>query len=325
LRRREFITLFGGAAAGWPLTARAQQPAMPVVGVLSAAPLDLLYLRAVSQGLSEAGFVEGRNVSIEYRSAEGQNDRLPALAADLVHRQVRVIAARGDPATLAAKAATTTIPLVFTTASDPVKLGFVASVNRPDGNVTGVTNMNVELLPKRLEVLHELVPKAAVFALLINPTNRTVTETTLRDLQAAGRTLGLELHVVHASTERDFDTAFAAVAQLRPGGLVIGADAIFTARSEQLGELTVRYALPAIFQTREFAAAGGLISYEGNFTDTFRLTGVYIGRILKGEKPADLPVQQVTKVELFINMKTAKALGITVPLSLLGRADEVIE
>jgi putative tryptophan/tyrosine transport system substrate-binding protein len=328
IRRREFITLLGGTAAVWPLTAHAQQPAMPVIGWLSSESPGpyASRLRAFHQGLSETGYVEGRNVAIEYRWAEShQVDRLPALAADLVRRQVTVIATPGSTAAaLAAKAATATIPIVFQIGTDPVELGLVASLNRPGGNLTGVTSLNAELGPKRLEVLHELVPAATVMGLLVNPTDNPNLESQLRDLQAAARTLGLpQLHVLHASTERDFDGAFAELVQLRAGGLVIGANTLFSI--EQLAELAIRHAVPAISPYRDFAAAGGLMSYGGSLPDQHRLVGNYTGRILKGEKPADLPVQQVTKVELVINMKTAKALGLTFPITLLGRADEVIE
>jgi putative tryptophan/tyrosine transport system substrate-binding protein len=325
MKRRQFIALLGGAAVAWPLAARAQQPALPVVGFLHSGSPDQYarHVRAFREGLGEAGYVEGRNVAIEFRWADGQYDRLPALAADLVRRQVAVIAAN-SPAIPAAKAATATISIVFQTGSDPVAAGLVASLNRPGGNLTGVTTLNVELGPKRLELLHELVPAATVMAVLINPTNPNA-DAQSRGLQAAARTLGVQFHGLPANDERDFDTVFATLAKLRAGALLIAPDAFFISRSEQLAELTVRHAVPAIFSYREFVAAGGLVSYGGNSTDQFRLVGVYTGRILKGEKPADLPVQQASKVELIINLKTAKALGLTVPLSLLGRADEVIE
>ena len=263
---------------------------------------------------------------IEYRWAEGQNDRLPALAADLVRHKVTVIAVLGNtPSTLAAKAATLTIPIVFVAAVDPVEEGLVASLNRPGGNLTGVTTLDVEVGPKRLEVLHELVPAVTVVALLVNPTSPNLAESTTKDLQAAARTLGLQLHVLHASTERDFDTVFATLVRLRAGALVIGTDAFFDSRREQLAALAVRYAVPTIYATRGFAVADGLMSYGANYTDAFHQAGVYTGRILKGEKPAELPIVRSTKIELLINLKTAKALGLTVPLPLLGRADEVIE
>jgi putative tryptophan/tyrosine transport system substrate-binding protein len=325
MRRRDFIAGLGGTAAAWPIAARAQQPAMPVIGFLGNESPELWMSRlgAFRKGLSESGYVEGRNVAIEYRWAEGRIDRLPALAADLVRRQVGVIVAVG-PGPRAAKAATTSIPIVFSTGADPVASGLVASLNRPGGNLTGATSLNAELAPKRLELLHELLPTTTIIALLLNPTNVNA-ETIPGDLQAAARTLGLQLHVLRASTERDLDTAFATLRQLRAGGLVIPNDFFFNARSEQLAALSVRHAVPTIFQYREFAAAGGLMSYGGNFTDNYRLLGIYTSRILKGEKPADLPVQQATKIELFINLKTAKALGLTFPLTLLGRADEVIQ
>ena len=326
MRRRDFITVLGGAAI-WPLAARAQQPALPIIGYLGpgSAETDALRVTGVRQGLNETGYVEGQNLTIDYRWAEDHHDRLPALAADLVRHQVAVIVATSTPAALAAKAATTTIPIVFETASDPVKLGFVASLSRPGGNVTGVTQLGEEVLPKRLELLHELLPKVRVMALLVNPTDSALAEDQARVSLSAANTLGIELHVLNASTERDFDAVFANLIQLRAGGLVIGGDALFTGHDDELAALTVHHAVPAIYQRREFAAAGGLMSYGSNIADTHRLVGIYTGRILKGEKPADLPVQQATKVELFLNLKTAKALGLTVPLSLLGRADEVIE
>jgi putative tryptophan/tyrosine transport system substrate-binding protein len=325
MKRREFITLLGGAAA-WPVAARAQQP-MPVIGFLnSGSPdADRERVRAFRQGLSETGYVEGRNVTIEYLWADDHNDRLPAMAVDLVHRSVNVIVTGGTPATLAARAATKTIPIVFVLSTDPVQAGLVASLNRPGGNITGVTGLNVELAPKKLELLHELLPSAASVALLVNPTNTVATEHETRTVQSAARTLGLRLHILHASTQRDFEAAFVSLVQLRAEALVIGSDLFFTSRAEQLAALTVRDAVPAIYQFREFTAAGGLMSYGGSFSDWGRQAGIHTGRILAGAKPADLPVQQATRVELFINLKTAKALGITVPLPLSGRADEIIE
>ena len=326
MRRREFITLVGGLAA-CPFAARAQQPAMPVIGFVNTASRQGYepQVAAFLKGLGEAGYVEGRNVAIEYRWAEGHVDRLPALVADLVHRQVAVIAATTLPAAVAAKAATTTIPIVFEVGDDPVGLGLVASLDRPGGNVTGVTQLNVVVAPKRLELLHELVPTARVFALLVDPTDAAIAETNTRDTQAAASKLGLELHVLNASTERDFDTVFADLIRLRAGGLVIGNGAYFVAQSRQLAELAARDTVPAVHSTREFVAAGGLMSYGSSLADSYRQVGVYTGRILKGEKPAELPVQQATKVEFYINLKTAKALGLNVPNTLIGRADEVIE
>jgi putative ABC transport system substrate-binding protein len=328
MQRREFIRLLGGAVATWPLAARAQQGAIPVIGFLNAAfaqsyaPMSAAFLK----GLGEAGYVDGRNVTIEYRWAEGQNARLPALAADLVQRQVAVIAATSTPAALAAKAATTTVPVVFETAADPVQLGLVASLNRPGGNVTGVTQTNVEVAPKRLELLHELLPAARVMAFLVDPSDPAVAETTANQMLAAARTLGLELHVLNASAESDFDAVFAKIGQLRASGLVLSAGtALFAGRSGQLAALAARHAVPSVGANRAFTSAGGLISYGADIVDAYRLTGGYVGRILRGEKPADLPVQQATQIELRVNLKAAKALGITVPLTLLGRADEVIE
>jgi putative tryptophan/tyrosine transport system substrate-binding protein len=325
VKRREFITLLGAAVA-WPLAARGQQPAMPVIGLLGSAtarewaPLVAAFLR----GLSEAGYDDGRNVAIEYRWADGQYDRLPAMAADLVRRQVAVIAALTSPSAIAAKAATAIIPIVFTTIADPVQIGLVASLNRPGGNLTGVTILNVEIVPKMLELLHEVVPTATTMAALVNPTNPNA-DTWSTGLQVAARTLGLELNVLRASTERDIDEAFATLIPLRVGGLVIVNDVFLITREEQLAALALRHKLPTIFQSRESVVAGGLMSYGGSASDAYRQAGVYTGRVLKGEKPADLPVQQATKVELYINLKTAKTLGITIPLPLSGRADEVIE
>jgi putative tryptophan/tyrosine transport system substrate-binding protein len=325
--RRKFLATLGGAAVAWPLAAHAQQPAMPVVGVLSAEWPNLFSdrLRAFHDGLREIGYVEGRNLAIEYRWAEGRNDRLPALAAELVRRQVTVIVSTSTPAVLAARTATITIPIVFFVAVDPVQLGLVTSLSRPGGNLTGVVTLNVEVAAKRLQLLHELVPTATIVALLVNPTSTTLAETTTRELETAARTLGLEFHVLHASSEREIDTAFATLVQLRAGALVIGADALFNSRSEQLAALTVRHRVPAIYQFREFVSTGGLMAYGSTVLDTYHPLGIYVGRILKGEKPAEMPVQQATKVELVINIKTAKALGLSVPPTLLASANEVIE
>jgi putative ABC transport system substrate-binding protein len=327
MRRREFIGSLIGTAVAWPLAVRAQQSAMPVIGYLNGASAasSRYNVRAFHQGLRETGYVEGQNVAIEYRWAESQYDRLPAMAVDLVRRRVNVIATGTTPAALAAKAATTTIPIVFEAGVDPVEVGLVASLSRPGGNITGVTNLAMAVAAKGLEVIHELLPTATIMALLINPTNPRVMDPVTRDVQAAARTLGLQLHVLHASTEQDFETAFSTSLQLHAGGLVIGPDLLFLNHTEQLAVLTVRHALPAIYTNREFAAAGGLMSYGSSLADAFRLAGHYVGRILKGEKPADLPVVQSAKVELIINLKTAKALGITIPPLIMERADEVIE
>jgi ABC-type uncharacterized transport system substrate-binding protein len=327
VKRREFITLLGGAAAAWPLELRAQQPAMPVIGFLNGASPDgyASNVAAFHRGLKEAGYVDGQNATIEYRWAENHYDRLPALAADLVQRKVTVIAATTTPAALAAKAATSTVPIVFTTGGDPIKLGLVASLRRPGGNVTGSTQLSVELGPKRLELARELFPGATTFALLVNPAN-PLAATVSKDLGAVADTLGMRLHVLHARTEADFEAAFATAAQLRVAALVISTpEPWFGSHAAQLGALALRHSVPAIYFQREFAAAGGLMSYGGSVTETYRLAGLYAGRILKGEKPADLPVVQSAKVELILNLKTARALGISVPLPLSGRADEVIE
>jgi ABC-type uncharacterized transport system substrate-binding protein len=327
VNRREFITLIGGAAAVWPLAARAQQPAMPVVGILAvAAPeTNAIRLRAFREGLGTAGYVEGQNVKIEYRWAEAQTGRLPELAAGLVRRVTLLVAAGGVASAMAAKVATREIPIVFGTGADPVEVGLVASLNRPGGNVTGVTSLNQEVAPKRLELMHELLPSVTSMALLVNPAVPATAEPVSRSSQAAAQALGLKLHIVHASNDRDFDAVFERLMQLRVGALVICPDTLFTSHSEQLAKLTVRHEMPAIYEFREFAAAGGLMSYGSSEPEYYRLVGAYAGRVLKGDKPADLPVQQSTKVELFLNLKTAKALGITVPLPLSGRADEMIE
>jgi putative ABC transport system substrate-binding protein len=323
--RREFITLLGAAA--WPVAASAQQP-MPVIGFLGSESRELFAdrLSAFRQGLAESGYAEGRNVEIEYRWANDQYDRLPGLASDLVQRHVAVIAAVGAAnAVLAAKAATATIPIVFSSGIDPVEAGLVVSLARPGGNVTGATSLDVELAPKRLELLHEVVPTATLIGVLVNPTNANVAENVSKEMEGAARRLGLQVRLLQASNEREIDGAFATLAQLRADALVVGPFSTFMYRSEQLAGLAFRHAMPTIFETREFAAAGGMMSYASSRTDNYRIVGSYTGRILKGEKPADLPVQQITKVELIINLKTAKALGLTVPLTLLGRADEVIE
>jgi len=325
--RREFITLIGGLAAAWPISGLAQQEARPLIGFLGAAsPVQFADgMLAFHHGLSETGFTEGQNVAIEYRWAENQLDRLPQLAADLVHRGVAVIATGGaSPAALAAKSATTTIPVVFQVGVDPVALGLVKSLNRPGGNVTGVTSLNVELAQKRLEVLHELVPTATTMALLVNPATSS-SETQSQSLLASSRELGLQLHVLQASSEQEIDGVFASLHGLGISGLVIGADPLFAVRNQQLAELSVRFAMPSISPYRAFAKAGGILSYGGSLIDQYRQLGVYTGRILKGARPSDLPVEQITKVELIVNVKTARTLGLSVPLTLLGRADEVIE
>jgi putative tryptophan/tyrosine transport system substrate-binding protein len=325
MRRREFITLISSAAM-WPLAAGAQQPAMPVIGFLHGASPEgrAATMTAFHQGLKEAGYVEGHNVAIEYRWAEGHYDRLPALAADLVRRQVAEIVTVGTPPALAAKAASSTIPIVIQVAVDPVQIGLVASLNRPGGNVTGVAALAVEVAAKRLEVLHELLPTSAAAALLVNP-NTALTEPETKGVQDAARSLGLQLHVLGASTEGEIDAAFGKLIELRAGGLLVGVDSFLLSQRDQIVALAARHAVPAIYGLREFAAAGGLMSYGPDLADAYRQVGIYAGKILKGAKPADLPVQRVVRLEFVINLKTAKTLGLTFPITLLGRADEVIE
>jgi len=327
MQRRNFIKGIAGSAAAWPFAARAQQSALPVIGFVNAfSPQELARpLSVFLKGLSEAGYDDGRNVAIEYRWAEGHIERLPAMLADLIHRQVTVIAATGAPAALAAKAATTTIPIVFETGGDPIQLGLVASLNRPGGNMTGATQLVQETMPKLLELLHELVPTVRVVALLVNPTDPALAEASENAALPAARNLGLELHTLNASSERDFDGAFKKLIEMGAGALVISGEALFTGHSERLAALALNYRMPAFYKGRDFAAAGGLVAYGSDIADTYRLAGNYIGRVLKGDKPADLPVQRATKIELIINLKTAKALGIGIPLPVSGRADEVIE
>ena len=326
MRRREFIAVIGTATA-WPFVARAQQPNIPLVGFLNVGSSDGYRPMAAAfrQGLQETGYVEGQNFAIEYRWGEGQSDRLPPMIADFIHRQVAVIAATSTPAALAAKSATKTVPIVFETGGDPIQLGLVTSLSRPSGNVTGVTQLNGQVVPKALEVLHELLPTAKIVALLVNPADPAVAEDQIREAMSAARMLGLELHVLKASTEVQLEAVFANLSQSQISGLVIGPEAFFTSHTGQLVALAVRHKVPTVYRGREFAAAGGLVSYGTNPENSYHLAGVYTGRVLKGEKPADLPVQQASKFELYINLKTAKALGITVPLPLSGRADEVIE
>jgi ABC-type uncharacterized transport system substrate-binding protein len=327
MRRRQFITMLGGTAAVWPLAARAQQPAMPVIGFLSSRWLDDSkgFLAAFERGLNEAGFVEGRNVAIEYRWAENRLDRLPALAGDLARRQVAaIVAVGGSSPALAAKAATSTIPVVFIIGGDPVELGLVASLNRPGGNVTGVTILSGALTAKRIELLRELVPGSGVVACLVNPSSPEI-ETQLADIRATSRTIGQDILVLNASNDRDIDAAFAELVRQKAGGLLVANDGFYTGRREQLVALAARHAIPAMYFLREFAAAGGLMSYGNSLADAYRQVGITTGKILKGAKPADLPVEQAVKVELVVNLKTAKTLGLDVPTTLLLRANEVIE
>ena len=325
MRRREFIALCSGAAA-WPLVARAQQP-MPLIGFLNGASPEgyAPMVAAFREGLNEAGYVEGRNVTIEFRWAEGQTDRLPTLAYDLVHRQVSVIATGGIASALAAKAATTTIPIIFEGGGDPVELGLVASLNRPGANITGISNFSIALAAKNFELLHGLIPNSSVIAVLVNPTSPNLAVSVTKDVQAAGRALQRQVRILNASTQDEIDAAFVSLAQLHAGALLIGGDAFFLSRRVQLAILAARYGIPAIYNTPEFPAAGGLMSYGYNLTDAYRHAGVYTAKVLKGAKPADLPVLQPTKLKLVINLRTAKALGVTIPPGILAIADEVIE
>jgi len=328
VKRREFITLLGGAAVAWPLSARAQQPGMPVIGFLSGASSDTYqpFVAAFTEGLKQTDYLEGRNVAIEYRWAEGQFDRLPKLAADVVDRRPTVIMASGNTAAVAAKRATATIPIVFTSGLDPIQIGLVTSFNRPEGNVTGVYTLTGEMPTKSLELLHELVPAASGIGLLLNPTNPNLSESVVvKEVEAAAHTLGKQIQVLEASTDAEIDAAFATLARLRAGALVIVADVFYNSRRERIAALALRHALPSIYARREYAVAGGLMSYGTSLSDIYRQAGVYVGRVLKGAQPADLPIVQSTKLELVINLNTAKALGLDLPPSFYWRADEVIE
>jgi putative ABC transport system substrate-binding protein len=327
MKRREFITLLGGAAAAWPLAARAQQAGMPVIGFVrfGSAEVNARYMAAFRKALNESGYVEGQNVMVEYHWLEGQYDRLPALMADLVRRQVAVIAASGNLPALAAKAATATIPIVFGVGDDPIRLGLVATLNRPGGNLTGINFINAELTAKRLRLLHDLVPKAVRVAVLLNPANVTSEERTLREVQEAAATIGLQIQILNAMTIGEIDAAFATLERERPDALFVAGDAFFVSRAVQFATLTARGRIPATYSLRDFVAVGGLMSYGTDFTEAFRQVGVYTGKILKGAKPADLPAVQSTKFEFIINMQTARALGLEVPAQLLATVDEVIE
>jgi len=326
MQRREFLSVLGGAAVAWPLAARAQQPAMPVIGFLNPTSADgfSFQMAAFRQGLQDVGYIDGQNVRIEPSWAEGQYDRLPSLAADFVRRKVNVIAASGADSAFAAKAATTTIPIVFDTASDPVKVGLVTSLARPGGNLTGASRLSVELLPKRLELVGEVVPNTTVIGLLVNPAARSAAKA-VSDVESAARAIGRKIKVLNAGSEREIDVAFEALSEMRAEGLLIATNQFFSSRTKKLAALTVRHAIPTVYQSREFAAAGGLMAYGPNDADAYKLLGVYVGRILKGARPADLPVEQLARIELVINLKTAKTLGLKIPPAMVARADEVIE
>jgi len=328
MRRRDFILLVASSAALWPFTTRAQKQSLPIIGFVNFAS-PTTYERQLAgflRGLKETGYVDGQNVRVEYRWALGQNDKLPGLIAELIHKQVTVIAATSTPASVAAKKATsTTIPIVFETGSDPVRLGLVDSLSRPGGNITGVTQATVEMAAKRLQLLHQVVPSVTVMGLLSDPRNPGIADVQKDEVSAAASTLGVTLHIVHATSDAELDAAFARLHELKVGGVVIGGGPFFVSKAPQIAALSARYALPSIFELRDFVAAGGLLSYGSDITDAYRLAGVYVGRVLNGAKPADLPVEQATKIEFYINLKTAKALDVTAPAALQARADEMIE